>query len=174
MVALTSYVTVSWFLIVKTARQIRLFITARRVIIVGTSMIPTLFPGECVLFDPHAYTSDKPKLGDTVLVENPSSQPKIIIKVVAGIPGNNIRITMGGVFINNTLSTIIDPHISTRKDSTSEWSLKAEEYFLLGKNLDSSTDSRQLGPFSENSIKARAWIVLWPIGQWRAIKGQSH
>ena len=158
----------------KVARQIKLFITARRVMIVGRSMMPTLLPGECVLFDRHAYTSSKPKPGDTVLVENPSSQPKIIIKVVGGIPGNNIRITTRGLFINNTRSTIIDPRISVIKDSVSEWDLKAKEYFLLGKNLDSSTDSRQLGPFNENTIKAKAWIVLWPISHWRAIKHSNH
>jgi hypothetical protein len=38
----------------------------------------------------------------------------------------------------------------------------ADGYELLGDNPDASTDSRTLGAFRREDIKARAWVIYWP------------
>src|SRR3990170_1707823 len=43
------------------------FLTARRVVVRGPSMVPTLVPGEYVLFERLAYRRAPPRRGDVVL-----------------------------------------------------------------------------------------------------------
>jgi signal peptidase I len=59
------------------------FLTARRVRIVGRSMLPTLSPGERVLFDRLAYRLGAPRAGEIVLAQ-PHARPGVrLIKRVA-------------------------------------------------------------------------------------------
>ncbi len=59
------------------------FITARRVIVRGWSMTPTLVPGERVLFDRIAYQAGPPRIGDIVLARHPARPGVRMIKRVA-------------------------------------------------------------------------------------------
>src|ERR671922_291601 len=43
------------------------FVTGKRIVVRGRSMIPALSPGERVLFDRLAYVRGKPRVGDIVL-----------------------------------------------------------------------------------------------------------
>jgi nickel-type superoxide dismutase maturation protease len=62
------------------------FAVARRVIVRGRSMLPTLRPGERVLFDRLAYVSHRPRSGDIVLARHPDRPGLRMIKraVTAG------------------------------------------------------------------------------------------
>ncbi len=60
------------------------FLTARRVVVRGTSMLPTLAPGERVLCDRLAYRSGNPVLGDVVLARHPARPGLRMLKRVAG------------------------------------------------------------------------------------------
>ena len=64
------------------------FMTAKRVAIRGTSMLPALEPGERVLFDRLAYEVDGPMLGDIVLARHPARPGVRMIKRVA--PGEGL------------------------------------------------------------------------------------
>jgi len=63
--------------------QLAAFVTARRMRIVGRSMLPALSPGERVLFDRLAYRLDAPRLGDIVLARYPARPGVRLIKRVA-------------------------------------------------------------------------------------------
>ena len=63
--------------------QFAAFLTARRVRIVGRSMLPALSPGERVLFDRLTYRLDAPRLGDIVLARQPARPGARLIKRVA-------------------------------------------------------------------------------------------
>src|SRR3990172_9327108 len=63
------------------------FLTARRAVVRGPSMYPTLAPGEYVLFDRLAYRRGPPRRGDVVLASHPQRPGTRIIKRVAGAPG---------------------------------------------------------------------------------------
>lgn len=39
--------------------------------------------------------------------------------------------------------------------------------WLLGDNVEASTDSREIGAFRRDDILARAWILYWPRERWR-------
>src|SRR3972149_2217737 len=69
------------------------FLLARRGVVRGPSMYPTLAPEERVLFDRLAYRRGAPRRGDVVLASHPQRPGTRIIKRIAGAPGE--RVTVG-------------------------------------------------------------------------------
>jgi signal peptidase I len=150
--------------LIKLVYQAAVFVTALRITVDGWSMHPTLSPGEHVLFNRLAYIRNAPKSGDVVLAH---SGDKIIIKQVVGVSGDIVKLIYGVMTVNATRLK------AAALDGEGEWLLKQDEYFLLGKAVDmndvdmDSIDSRSFGPVTRKAIKARAWLVYWPIGLWR-------
>jgi signal peptidase I len=117
------------------------FVTARRVIVRGESMLPTLLPSERVLVDTMAYRLGDPSARDVVLARHPGRPGLEMLKRVAGVPGDEI-----------------DGRV-----------LGEGEYWLVGDSPEFSTDSRELGPFGRENIAGRAWFVYWPAGEVRRV-----
>ena len=44
-----------------------------------------------------------------------------------------------------------------------EWVLGEDQWFVLGDNLESSLDSRRLGPIRGSWIRGRVWFRCWPL-----------
>jgi len=122
------------------------FLTARRAVVRGSSMQPALAPGEYVLFDRLAYRREPPRRGDVVLATDPREPARLIIKRIAGVPGESV--TAGG----------------------RAWTLADGEWLLLGDAPEQSTDSRDFGPVGRESIQARAWFVYWPPRRMRRVR----
>jgi len=135
------------------------FLTARRVVVRGWSMHPTLSPGERVLFDRLAYQAGAPRRGDIVLAVHPARPGVRMIKRVAGVPGDSVPPGPGGPLTGTSRGRDDPPG---RLYAPEPIVLQRDEYWLLGDADDVSTDSRQLGPFRRRDILARAWLVYWP------------
>jgi signal peptidase I len=142
--------------------KMAVFLTSLRVMIEGSSMYPTLLSGEHVLFDRLAYIRRSPKSGDVVLVRGLLDGEKAEIKRIAGIPGETIKLSDGVLTVNG-----IPIQESFSSEGADVWMLKQDEFFLLGDSMDWSRDSRSFGPVSQKAIKARAWLIYWPLSQWR-------
>jgi signal peptidase I len=148
----------------------------------GSSMVPTLMPGECVLtnkityshFDSGSYfdqimesskhQSNKvflwgpPKRGDIVVFKYPHDLSRHFVKRIIGTPGDQITIVNGIVSVNK--EAIYEPYINAQS-STSNMDpliLHAEEYFVLGDNRQSSNDSRAWGPIKNEHILGSYWL----------------
>jgi nickel-type superoxide dismutase maturation protease len=117
------------------------FVTARRVLVRGESMLPAILPGERVLFDTLAYRLGEPRIGEIVLARHPHRPGRLVIKRVAGVPGQ---------------------HVSGQQ-------LAGGEYWLLGDSPEFSTDSRELGVFRREDIVGRGWWVYWPVAESRRV-----
>ena len=59
------------------------FVTAKRVVVRGRSMLPALSAGERVLFDRLAYLVDRPSVGDIVLARHTARAGVRMVKRVA-------------------------------------------------------------------------------------------
>ena len=74
------------------ARRLR----SRRLVVQDRSMEPEFRPGDRLLLDPAAYRSNDPAYGDVVVVEDPFDMERFLLKRVAGLPGDYIRVTANG------------------------------------------------------------------------------
>jgi len=146
------------------------FLTARRAVVRGWSMHPTLAPGERVLFDRLAYRLGAPARGDVVLAAYPARPHLALVKRVAAVPGDAVAIDgercwVNGVAVTGEPSQAGPPEARTLGD---------DEYLLLGDAPAFSTDSRELGPAGREQIQARGWMVYWPVRRMRSLVKQSE
>jgi len=149
---------------VKLLYQVAVFATFLRVTVTGWSMYPTLVAGEYVLFDRLAYIRHGPKRGDLVLARGLLEGGEAVIKRVVGVSGDTIKLDRGVLTVNG-----LPLGEESSPEGRGEWSLGQDQCFLLGDALDMSTDSRSFGPVSRKAIKARAWLVCWPLSRWRRL-----
>lgn len=145
------------------------FLLARRVVVQGWSMYPTLAPGERVLFDALAYRLERPRRGDVVLARHPARPSTKLLKRVAAVQGD--RVTVEGD--NWRLEEGPGPDGPSPEGEGAAaarvMTLGEDEYFLIGDAPDLSTDARHFGPTKRRDIQGRAWMVYWPPGRMRVI-----
>lgn len=150
------------------------FLLARRVVVRGRSMQPTLVPGERVLFDRLAYRQGSPRRGEVVLASHPAKPRTRIVKRVVALPGDQVAIDSERCWVNGTPGCETgDAGPAEPSASARTWTLGDDEWLLLGDAPHASTDSRDFGPVSRDTILARAWLVYWPPSRMRVIQGQD-
>ncbi len=140
---------------------------AKRIVVSGWSMTPTLLPGEHVLVNRLAYRRNLPAPGEVVLVVDPRDSRTLFVKRVLACPGDTVEITSEGLLVNGTLAYDLGPSDANQPQTTqTAWNLRADEYFLVGDAADihsaMSTDSRTFGPVPRKLIRGRVWMVYWP------------
>jgi len=141
---------------------------ARRVVVVGWSMHPTLAPGERVLFDTLAYRLQRPQRGDVVLARHPAPPPAKLVKRVAAVPGDRVTLGDGGWRVEEASRRHARP-LGAGAAPAQARTLGEDGYFLIGDAPDLSTDARHFGPTPRRDILARAWMVYWPPHAMRRV-----
>lgn len=109
--------------------------------VVGESMNPTLKQDDWVTIDKRIYQKKAPKVGDIVVFKNTNVSDQLMIKRIAGIPGNTIKIENQMIYIDGKeISKVSDKMaLSKRKFPMI---IPEDCYFVLGDNTDNSIDSR--------------------------------
>ncbi len=137
----------------------------------GSSMEPNLHGGNghtnYVLVNKAAYWfGDGPRRGDVIVFEAPDQPENDRIKRVIGLPGETVEVKQdGSVLIDGEL--LDEPYISSQRGGPSgTWDVPEDEYFVMGDNRSVSYDSRAGGPIPKHNIIGRAWIIIWPAGDW--------
>ena len=134
----------------------------------GESMLPLFRDGESVLVVRTRFRWNRLRRGDLVVFTRPTGSGGTTIKRVVGLPGEDIKLTGGQVFVDGQL--LGEDHVrETGGVQEGEWFNGPDEYFLLGDNRAESTDSRSFGPVSGESIRGRAWFRCWPPLKWRPL-----
>jgi signal peptidase I len=147
------------------------FLFARRVVVHGWSMYPTLAPGERVLFDTLAYRVGRPRRGDVVLAKHPARPSTKLVKRVAAVPGDMVTTEGDDWRVEEAPSQGVPPSEGAAAAGAQVWTLGEDEYFLLGDAPDLSTDARHFGTVSGRDIQGRAWLVYWPPHRLRRVRG---
>jgi len=130
----------------------------------GDSMLPLLRDGESVFVVRPRLTWNRLRRGDVVVFERPDGQGGVFIKRIAGLPGEDVRIASGLVYLDGDL--IGENFVQNVPEAdTKEWFNGPDEYFLLGDNRGDSNDSRAFGPVAGSLIKGRAWFRCWPLSR---------
>lgn len=150
---------------------------AQPFLVSGASMAPTFQTGEYLIVDQASYYFGDPQRGDVVIFRFPYNPDTFFIKRVIGLPGETVQITNGVVTIRNDQypdgTTLDEPYVENANGSpvTETTSLGPNEYFVLGDNRNSSSDSRAWGPLPERYIVGRALIRLLPVSELDVLPG---
>ena len=89
------------------------------------------------------------------------------IKRVIGLPGDQIEIKDGNVFVNKEIiqEKYLQPGVITGNGGGSCLNLVVPEnsVFVMGDNRSQSTDSRCFGCIPLEKIESKVWIRIWPL-----------
>lgn len=138
----------------------------------GNSMEPCLTNGDELIIEKISYLTGKPERFDVVVFK--FNEDTNYIKRVIGLPGEEVRIEEGWVYIND--KAIFDEHANgVMEDAgTAEKTitLGADEYFVLGDNRNASKDSRHkdVGAVKRADIIGKAWLRMMPFEKFGFIK----
>lgn len=137
----------------------------------GQSMMPNFQDGEYILTEKVTYYRRDPVRGDVVVLTPPAtvSSTDEFIKRVIGLPGENLMIQNGHVYINDKL--LVEPYLKDTVITSGgsfltdgqEYTVPAGQYFVMGDNRQNSSDSRYWGPEPKKAFTGRAWIAYWPL-----------
>lgn len=162
--------TVLWALAI--ALLIRYFVI-EGYYIPSTSMEPTLVPGERVLVAKFLYRFTDPQRGDVVVFRYPIDRRKNLIKRIVGLPGEQVKIAEGKVFINGeplTGDLFRRTYYDVGYYGQGERVIPEGYYFVLGDNSENSDDSRFWGYVPRQNILGRAFLVYWPPHRVRILR----
>jgi signal peptidase I len=106
----------------------------RRYVVEGRSMLRAYAPGDRLIIEGVSYRFRSPRIGEVVVVRQPGTDGRQDLKRIAAGPG--AEVTVRG-----------EPDFLGKK-----------EWYVLGDNLDESTDSRELGPVKTGDVVGRVWF----------------
>lgn len=127
----------------------------------GDSMAPNFADGELLLTEKISYRLYPPQRGDVVVFRAPGTRKVDFIKRIVGLPNDTIKIEDGQVFVNG--QSLEEPYETQKTQGKIEKELSQNQYFVLGDNRSSSSDSRNFGPVGKELIVGRVWLVYWPV-----------
>lgn len=132
----------------------------------GTSMLPMLEDQDRLFINKMAYRVGEIHRGDVVVFLYPHDHQKSYIKRVIALPGDDLRIDHGRVYVNGAqVEERYVPLRFTDDRSQSEEVIGQREYFVMGDHRSISSDSRDFGPVDRSLIYGKAAFVYWPMEQ---------
>jgi signal peptidase I len=147
---------------------IRLFI-AQPFIVSGSSMFPTFENGEYLIIDEISYRFDQPERNEVIVFKYPNDTKKFFIKRIIGLPNEEIKIEGSDVIIINKENPdgfrLEQAYVQNKSNNDASFLLKENEYFVMGDNRISSSDSRYWGPVDENLIIGKVFLRLLPLNR---------
>jgi signal peptidase I len=132
----------------------------------GTSMLPMLEDQDRLFINKLAYRVGEIQRGDVVVFLYPHDHQKSYIKRVIALPGDDLKIEHGHVFVNG--KELVEKYVPPRFEddrSLQETMVPDHEYFVMGDHRSISSDSRDFGPVDKDLIYGKAAFVYWPMEQ---------
>jgi signal peptidase I len=140
---------------------------SERIRVESISMQPTLFPGDYVIVNKMAYRfgAGIPERGDVIVFRYPPNPEAIpFIKRVIGLPGDQVHITDGKIYINGQL--MLEPYLKVTTNRGGDWAVPQGNIFVMGDNRNNSSDSRAWGFVPLENIIGRAELIYLPPQHW--------
>lgn len=133
----------------------------------GSSMVPTLHPGDKVCVSTVGYT---PKQGDIIVLSGTERLKKPIVKRVIAVAGDKVDInfTTGIVTVNGREEHYAEDLTTQQKDIAFPLVVPEGTVFILGDNRAMSLDSRssEIGCVDERQIVGKVLFRFLPLGDW--------
>lgn len=129
----------------------------------GSSMEPTLHNEQYLIINNLSYFLNEPKRGEVIVFHHPRSDLNLIKRII-GLPGDHVEIRNQEVRVNGVL--LNEPYISAPPNYNGTWDVPEGNYFVLGDNRNSSSDSHTWQFLPEENIIGKAILVYWPPEDW--------
>lgn len=129
------------------------------------SMENTIHPGDRVIGSRLAYLGADPQREDIIIFHFPDDESQIFIKRIIGLPGEEIQIVDGQVFIDGAQTPLTETYLKeVPQGSFGPYEVPEESYFVMGDNRNNSHDSRfwENHFVSRDEIMAKAWFQYFP------------
>lgn len=129
------------------------------------SMEDTIHPGDRVIGSRLAYLSQDPKREDIIIFRFPDDESQVFIKRIIGLPGEEIRIVDGQVYIDGAQKPLEEVYLKEApQGSFGPYVVPEDSYFVMGDNRNNSHDSRfwENHFVSRDEILAKAWFQYYP------------
>ena len=136
-----------------------------RIRVESISMQPTLYEGDFVIVNKMAYKLGQPERGDVIIFHyppDPTREP--YIKRVIGLPGDEVRVGDGKVYING--EPLNEPYIKAPPNYANSWLVPPDSLFVLGDNRNNSSDSHSWGMVPLENVIGKAEVIYWPPSEW--------
>lgn len=137
----------------------------------GSSMNPTLRHGEYLLINNLSYYLEEPERGDIIVFHHPNTDLNLIKRVI-GLPGDQVEVIDQHVQVNGIL--LDEPYIQANPTYAGSWTVPEGNYFVLGDNRNSSSDSHNWQFLPEENIIGKAVIIYWPFEDWGKVPHYTH
>jgi len=142
-------------------------------IVPSTSMQPALQVDDRIFVRRNARY--RPTRGDIVVFLPPAeaiqtldtTPDTLFVKRIVAVPGDQIQITNGQVWLNQ--QPLTEPYASVPTYSMAASRVPPESYFVLGDNRNESGDSHVWGTLPRNNILGRAYKIYWPISRVQSL-----
>jgi signal peptidase I len=161
-----------------------------------SSMKDTLIEGQHLFIEKVSYLFKSPKQGDIIVFledkypknymdririflkdvsevsVSPESKTNIrLVKRVIGVPGDEIDIRDGKVYVNgDELIENYTKGVTYPREIQFPLKVGEGEYFVLGDNREVSKDSRSFGVIKKSQIEGRAVFRIWPLNKFGTLK----
>jgi signal peptidase I len=127
----------------------------------GQSMEPSLHTDQRLIVEKLSYHLHPPRRGDVVVLKLHHDDGELLIKRVIGLPGEEVEIKQGRVFINGR--PLQEPYLNQHTEGQmAPQMVPPLQVFVLGDNRGFSNDSRSFGMVDFSDIVGRAWLSYWP------------
>ena len=134
----------------------------------GQSMEPSLHTDQRLIVEKLSYHLHPPRRGDVVVLKLHHDNSELLIKRVIGLPGEEINIKEGRVFING--KPLEEPYLNQfTAGQMAPQMVPPLHVFVLGDNRGFSNDSRSFGMVDFSDIVGRAWFSYWPLEMFGSV-----
>jgi signal peptidase I len=163
----------SWLLYLGAAFLIALFLK-NFVIINATvptgSMENTIMPGDDLLGLRIAYLFSEPERGDIVIFKYPDDESQKFIKRIIGLPGDEVVIEDGKIYINGSEEPLDEPYLKeewVRNTGPYDFVVPDGCYLVMGDNRNDSWDARywENTYVTEDELIGKAEFVYYPFSR---------
>lgn len=138
-----------------------------RVRVFNISMEPTLVQGEILMVNKLQYKFSDMQYGDIITFHYPLDPERDYVKRLIGLPGDEVVIENGEVFVNG--SELYEPYISASPEYEGTWQVPQKNLFVLGDNRNPSADSHIWGFVPFENVIGKAFLVYWPVTHIRTL-----
>lgn len=151
---------------------IRTYVFAKTVVD-GPSMMPTLENNDNNFVEKISLLTSTFKQGQIIIFDSENSKHDTFVKRVIGVPGDEVEITKGKVYVNG--EELNEPYLKANTITKGGPFLKVNQklkiekgfVFVLGDNREVSDDSRYFGPIKISQIQGHVILRIYPFNQVR-------